>query len=128
MSRMLRTVVVRGLLLAAALLLPAQALAHCGVPLSGTHAHRHHAGPAGSLSGHADAPVPELSAPTADAACTVSSPVFTTPRSGERILDAYTLPEPKTCGLVLATSRRGGLNVTPPAVPTAAMPPARLRI
>jgi hypothetical protein len=83
MSRLSRTHAVRLSLVIAALLLPAQALAHCGVLLSGLHAHEHHpgAGPAPSHSEHGATLA--LSVLDMGRACALDVPVFTVRRSSE---------------------------------------------
>ena len=83
MSCSRRTRVMRVFVLASALLLPAQALAHCGVLLSGLHAHEHHpgAGPAPSHSEHGATFA--LSVLDMGRACALDVPVFTVRRSSE---------------------------------------------
>jgi hypothetical protein len=71
-----------------ALLLPGQALAHCGVLLPDRHTRAHHHSVAAPADDRQDDPSARVSLANADDGCTTGEGVFVAPRSPEKVLQA----------------------------------------
>ncbi len=104
---------------AVSLLLPAQTLAHCGVPFAGLLRHGHHPAAAYTDAG-GDVPDPALNAAPGDGSCTISGAVFATrpdggPKAAPLPVSSLFPACPPTASALTSLGRGGGVAPVAPA-------------